>query len=171
MNNTVERTSEIKTTAVFSKDSKHRYCLKMEWDKKKKSCAILMTYPSTADEFILDQTTMLVRNGAIKNGFGSVSIINIFSQLNSEVPKCDRVNSSVVLQEGSESDIILVAFGRNTAHQEHKDSMLEMLSDYKDKLYTIIDKNGSPFSHPLSPKAREWKIEKLKVWIWQGKVC
>lgn len=163
MNNTVERISEIKTTAVFSKDSKHRYCLKMEWDKKKKSCAILMTYPSTADEFILDQTTMLVRNGAIKNGFGSVSIINIFSQLNSEVPKCDRVNSSVVLQECSDADIILVAFGRNTAHQEHKDSMLEMLADYKDKLYTIIDKNGSPFSHPLSPKAREWKIEKLKV--------
>ncbi|MFQ9078477.1 MAG: DUF1643 domain-containing protein [Ruminococcus sp.] len=39
-----------------------------------------MTYPSSADELIFDQTTMLVRNGAVKNDFGSVSIIN--QQLN-----------------------------------------------------------------------------------------
>ncbi|MBR3818194.1 MAG: DUF1643 domain-containing protein [Clostridia bacterium] len=163
MNNTIERTSEIKTTAIFSKDLKHRYCLKIEWNNKKKSCAILMTYPSTADEFILDQTTMLVRNGAIKNDFGSVSIVNIFSLLEAELPKSDRINASVVLRECSDADIILVAFGRNTAHQEQKERMLEMLTDYKDKLHTIIDKNGSPYSHPLSPKAREWKIEKLKI--------
>ncbi|RGF39201.1 DUF1643 domain-containing protein [Ruminococcus sp. AF42-10] len=41
---------------------------------------IIMTYPSYADELIFDRTTMLVRNGAVKNDFGSVSIIN--QQLN-----------------------------------------------------------------------------------------
>ncbi|MPM52740.1 hypothetical protein SDC9_99502 [bioreactor metagenome] len=46
MNNTIEKVSTVKTTALFSKDMKSRYCLKMEWDPTKKSCAILMTYPS-----------------------------------------------------------------------------------------------------------------------------
>lgn len=80
MANTIETNSTVKTTAVFSKNRKDRYLLKAEWDSNKKSLAIIMTYPSSADELIFDQTTMLVRNEAVKNDFGSVSIIN--QQLN-----------------------------------------------------------------------------------------
>lgn len=79
--NTIETNSTVKTTAVFSKNRKDRYLLKAEWDSNKKSLAIIMTYPSSADELIFDQTTMLVRNGAVKNDFGSVSIINLFSSI------------------------------------------------------------------------------------------
>ena len=161
--NTIEKISEVKTTAIFSKDMKHRYCLRMEWDKKKKSCAIIMTYPSTADELIIDQTTMLTRNGAVINKFGSISIVNVFSLLNSETPKSDRQNTSVILDECSKADVIIVAFGRNTAHQEQKDDTLKLIGDYKDKLYTIRDKNDLPFSHPLSPKCRDWNIVKLDI--------
>ena len=74
--NTIETNSTVKTTAVFSKNRKDRYLLKAEWDINKKSLAIIMTYPSSADELIFDQTTMLVRNGAVKNDFGSVSSIS-----------------------------------------------------------------------------------------------
>ncbi len=102
--NTVERISQVKTTAIFSKDMKHRYCLRMEWDKKKKSCAIIMTYPSTADELLIDQTTMLTRNGAVNNEFGSISIVNVFSLLDSKVPKSDRQNTSIILDECSKAD-------------------------------------------------------------------
>ncbi len=79
--------SIIKTTAIFSKNHKERYLLKLEWDKCKKSLAIIMIFPSSADELIFDQTTMLVRNEAVKNAFGSVSIINLFSTVNNESPK------------------------------------------------------------------------------------
>jgi hypothetical protein len=57
----------------------------------------------------------------------------------------------------------LVAFGRNTAHTEQKNDTLKLIHDYADKIYTILDKNGAPFSHPLSPKARDWNIVKLDV--------
>lgn len=65
MANTIETNSTVKTTAVFSKNRKDRYLLKAEWDSNKKSLAIIMTYPSSADELIFDQITMLVRNGAV----------------------------------------------------------------------------------------------------------
>lgn len=78
ISNTLEKRANTSSQAIFSKNGKERYLLKMEWDKNKKSLAIIMTFPSSADELIFDQTTLLVRNGAIKNDFGSVSILNVF---------------------------------------------------------------------------------------------
>ena len=61
MNNTIEFTSNITTTAVFSKDKRKRYILRMSWDENKPKACIVMLYPSTADEIYIDQTTQLVR--------------------------------------------------------------------------------------------------------------
>lgn len=99
LTNTVEAISTVKTTAVFSKNRKDRYLLKIEWDNSKKSLAIIMTFSSSADELTLGQTTMLVRNGAVKNDFGSVSIINLFSSINNTLPKTDKTNTSFVMRE------------------------------------------------------------------------
>ena len=72
-----------------------------------------MTYPSSADELIFDQTTMLVRNGAVKNDFGSVSIINLFSSIDNPLPKTDKTNTSFVMRECDNADTIIVAYRRN----------------------------------------------------------
>ena len=37
-----------------------------------------------------------------------------------------------------------------------------MKKQFQDKLYTIIDTAGAPFSHPLSPRARVWAVGKLE---------
>ena len=113
MANTIETNSTVKTTAVFSKNRKDRYLLKIEWDNSKKSLTIIMTYPSSADELIFDQTTMLVRNGAVKNDFGSVSIINLFSSIDNHLPKTDKTNTSFVMRECDNADTIIVAYRRN----------------------------------------------------------
>lgn len=162
MNNTTERTSNIKTKAVFSKDGKKRYLLEMVFDKSKPKACIIMICPSTADEYILDQTTMLVRNNAIKQGYGSISIVNIFCGLDINKPETNRTNSSVLVEECSKADLVLIAFGRGTAHTEEKERLLELLKPYREKLHTIIDSSGHPFTHPLSPRARTWKVEKLQ---------
>lgn len=159
--NVIEKASTVNTTAVFAKNGKERYLLKMEWDKSKKSLTIIMTFPSSADDLILDQTTMLVRNNAVKHGFGSVSIVNLFSSINNENPRLDKLNSSFVMKACDENDVILIAYGRGTAHNEEKKALLEALSVYNDKLFTIIDSKNLPFSHPLSPLAHEWKIKQL----------
>lgn len=157
-----ERISNIKTTAVFNKSGDERYLLKMEWDSEKKSTAIIMTFPSSADELILDQTTMLCRNGAVKNGFGSISIINLTSSIFGDNQKSNKQNTETVLTECEKCDIILLCFGRGTGFQEEKSAILQKLQPYKDKLYTLIDRRGLPYSHPLSPLANQFKISKLE---------
>jgi len=157
--NLVEKASEMKTVAICSKDNKHRYCIRMIWDEEKPKCAIIMSQPSSAGELLLDQTTMLCRNNAVKNKFGSLSILNLFSQLNSENFAKDKLNLSVILEECKKADIVLVAFGRSESHKEEKQQLLELLKVYEDKLYSIVEK---PYSHPLSPACREWAISKLK---------
>ena len=100
---------------------------------------IIMTYPSSADELIFDQTTMLVRNGAVKNDFGSVSIINLFSSIDNPLPKTDKTNTSFVMRECDNADVIIVAYGRSTSFEEEKKAFLNALTEhYNDKLHTII---------------------------------
>lgn len=161
MSNTIEKTSTIKTTVTYSKDEKHRYCLKMEWDSSMPKCAIIMTFPSTANLLQFDQTTMLVLNNTVEHGFGSVSILNLFSELGSDTPKTDKLNSSLLLKECDMAEIIIVAYGRSTQYEERKKEVISLLDLYKEKLYTLQDKNGNLFSHPLSPLARNWNIIKL----------
>lgn len=159
--NLLEETSIFNTTALFSKDKKNRYLLKFSWDSKKDKLAIIMSVPSTAGTELLDQTTMLVRNGAVKNGFGEVAILNLFPNINSKTPKSDKINTSTILSQCETADKIIVAYGRSTSYQEEKEKLLELLKDFEDKLYTIIDSKGLPFSHPLSPAAHNWDIQKL----------
>lgn len=160
--NLTEEQSVFTTRAIFSKDRKNRYALTIDWDSNKQRAAIIMTFPSTADSYLLDQTTMLVRNGAIKNGFGSVTILNLFPTINSQQPKGDKVNYSIIMSECESADKIIVAYGRSMSYAEEKEKLLEMLKPMGEKLYTIIDKKGLPFSHPLSPSAHEWDIQKIE---------
>lgn len=157
----IEKTSNVKTTAVFSKDRKKRYLLRMTWDESKPKACIIMTYPSTANELEIDQTSQLCRNNAVAQGYGSISIVNLFCSLDQSKPESDRMNSSVIAEESSNADIIIVAYGRGVMHTEEKKRMLEALKPYNDKLYTIIDSAGNNFCHPLSPRARVWKIVKV----------
>lgn len=162
--NVSESKSIVETTALFSGNKKERFLLKMKWDKNKKSLAIIMSFPSSADELIFDQTTMLVRNQAVKNGFGSVSIVNLFSSINNESPKIDKTNLSVVMKECDLADTIIIAYGRKIGFEKEKELLLESLrGQFEEKLHTIIDSKGLPFSHPLSPLAHNWKIEKLDL--------
>ena len=161
-NNLIEHTANIKSTAVFSKDNKKRYLLKFEWDNNKPKACIIMIQPSTANELKIDQTTMLVKNNAIEQGFGSISIVNVFCSFDYTKPETDRINSSIILEECSQADVVIVAYGRGTAHTEEKERLLVALKKTcSEKLHTIIDSSGLSFSHPLSPKARNWEIQKL----------
>ena len=161
-NNLTERVSHITRSAVFSKDGKKRYKLESVWDDKKPKACVIMSTPSTADELLTDQTTMLCYNNAVAQNFGGISIVNVFCGLDYKKPETDRINSSIVLEECGKADVVIVAYGRGTAHTEEKERLLEVLKKTcPKKLHTIIDSSGQAYSHPLSPKARNWKIQKL----------
>ena len=161
-NNLTERVSHITRSAVFSKDGKKRYILESIWDENKPKACIIMSQPSTADELLTDQTTMLCYNNAVAQNFGGISIVNVFCGLDYKKPETDRINSSIVLEECSKADVVIVAYGRGTAHTEEKERLLEALKKTcPEKLHTLLDSHEQPYSHPLSPKARNWKIQKL----------
>ena len=161
-NNLTERVSHITRSAIFSKDGKKRYKLESVWDEKKPKACIIMSQPSTADELLTDQTTMLCYNNAVAQNFGGVSIINVFCGLDYKKPETDRINSSIVLEECGKADVVIVAYGRGTAHTEEKERLLEALKKTcPEKLHTIIDSSGQEYTHPLSPRARVWCIQKL----------
>ncbi len=161
-NNLTERVSHITRSAVFSKDGKKRYKLESVWDEKKPKACIIMSQPSTADELLTDQTTLLCYNNAVAQDLGGFSIVNMFCGLDYRKPETDRINSSVVLEECGKADVVIVAYGRGTAHTEEKERLLEALKKTcPEKLHTIIDSLGQPYSHPLSPKARNWNLKKL----------
>ncbi len=161
-NNLTERVSHITRSAVFSKDGKKRYKLESVWDEKKPKACIIMSTPSTANELLCDQTSMLCYNNSVAQNFGGISIVNMFCGLDYTKPETDRINSSIVLEECSKADVVIVAYGRGTSHTEEKERLVEALKKTcPEKLYTIIDSSGQPYSHPLSPKARNWEIQKL----------
>ena len=163
MSNLGEKTSTETTTATFNKSGTERFLLKMEWDHTKKSAVIIMTSPSSADNLIMDQTTMLCKNGMIKNGFGSLSIVNLTSSIYGDNPKMSKQNREIILQECEKVDCILVCFGRGTGFQDEKSAILNELTPYKQKLYTLVDDKGKIFAHPLSPLSHSFTIEPLKL--------
>ena len=161
MSNFIEKTSTVTTTAIFNSKETERFLLKFEWDHRKKSALILMIAPSSADHLVMDQTTMLCRNGAVKNDFGSLSIVNLTSSIYGDNQKTSKQNKEIILQACENADCILVCFGRGTGFQDEKSAMLTELGQYQKKLFTLVDRKGLPLAHPLSPLAHEFTIEPL----------
>ena len=163
MSNLVEKTSTVTTTAIFNKSGTERFLLKMEWDHRKKSVLMLMKFPALADEILIDQTSLLCRNGAVKNDFGSLSIVNLTSSLFGDNPKTSKQNRDIILEECEKADCILVCFGRGTDYQDEKAAMMGDLLKYKKKLFTLTDSHNKQLSHPLSPLCHSFTIEPLKL--------
>ena len=77
--NTIETT--LTTQAVFSESGDKRFLLKKIWNQSLPKLTIIMLAPSSASGIALDSTTSLVLNNSDRLGFGSVSIVNLFSTL------------------------------------------------------------------------------------------
>ena len=89
--------------------------------------------------------------------------------------RASRINlliTSIICLSSLKADCILVCFGRGTSYQDEKAAMLTELIPYKKKLYTLVDRKGLPYAHPLSPIAHDFTIEPLKLdWIHRLPEC
>lgn len=159
--------SMIKTEAIFSEDRKNRYLLRKEWDKNKKKAMVLMVNPSYADGMLIDPTTMYVMNNLAKLDFGSVDIVNIFSTLDGRrsvkaVPgEVMKENVEHIMASAEKADIIVIAWGKagdtSKGIEKRQQYFIEMMEQYKDKLYTLG-------YHPLSPRMRaSWNLKPFKA--------
>ena len=168
--NTIETT--LTTQAVFSDDETKRYLLKKTWDTSLPKLAICMLAPSIASGIELDSTTSLVLNNASALGFGSVSIVNLFSTLGdfslTEAEDEDPENLNAIVSAAQSADLIIYAPGVGKAKlqvfQERSKQILEALRPFQKKLRCLTSASGkAKLLHPLCPAVRTWHISELPL--------
>jgi len=71
----------LKGVSLDSDLGHNRYLLQKEWDKNKSKAMVIMINPSTAGEVAIDYTTLYVINNLYDLDFGSVEIVNLFSNV------------------------------------------------------------------------------------------
>ena len=164
----------IKCESVFNEDRTHRYLWRRVWSKDKPVIMVIMLNPCHADNIVTDTTTALVVNNVAKlKKFGGVEILNLYSLL---TPKLtfdktddelnDEENDTFILKSAETSSKIILAWGKavniNARIEERAIGVLNMLKDYKDKMYVISDGERTGL-HPLTPSVRaNWILEKFK---------
>lgn len=165
-------TMMITTQATFSDDGTKRYILRKEWDIAKPSLGVIMLVPSAACGVSADTTSMLVMNNAWRLGYGSVTILNLFSTINDFGLKDgvvdDEENINAIIFEVGKVDTIVYAPGvgkaKNKLFQKRQEQVLTALYPYKEKLKCLCDQNGeSRLQHPLSPAVRTWYLDDLSI--------
>ena len=164
--------SNLKTEIVMSEDEQHRYSLRKMWDGSKPSLAILMICPSSSGEVAVDTSTMLTLGNCYRLGYGSVTILNLFSKVNDfdlkDPNETDEENLQAILKAAESVDCFVIGAGtgkaKNKVFQHRFEQVLTALLPYEAKLHCLCDEEGgSKGLHPLSPRVRQWHLCPCKV--------
>ena len=167
-----EIVSNLKTVIVESEDGKRRLSLSKIWDGSKPSLAIVMICPSSSGEVAVDTSTALTMANSYRLGYGSVTILNLFSEVNNfelkGVEDTDEENIKAIVAAAEKSDSIVLAWGngrmKNKDFQRRVEHVLTALRPFEKKWQVICDaKGGSRGSHPLAPRARQWHLSSASL--------
>jgi hypothetical protein len=157
-------------TCVESKDKRYRYNLTISWNSKLPRLLFIMLNPSTADKSRDDQTSKKCMKFADRNGFGSITIVNLFAYRATDpyellhIDASVSANTGIVIGEGEscakanrhiyraakEADKIIVAWGSWGMHVRRDVEVLRLLDRrIKKPLWCFaVNRNGTP-KHPL----------------------
>lgn len=173
-------TMMITTQATFSDDGMKRYILRKEWDIAKPSMAVIMLVPSDACGVSADTTSMLVLNNVWRLGYGSVTILNLFSVINDfglkEGVEDDEENLNAIIFEVEKVDTVVYAPGvgkaQNKVFQQRQKQVLDALRPYEKKLHCLCNAEGDArLQHPLSPAVRTWYLSPLSISEFESEVA
>lgn len=165
--------STMTTMVTYSKDRSSRYILTKKWDDKLPKVTVIMLMPGSSGAVQQDVTTACIINCTSQLGFGSVDITNIFSKLGEEINTgmqiehmTDEDNDKVILESATTSTTIVLAWGKcdetNLKIKQRVEGVIELLSPFKDKLYTIGDGRGRSGFSPMYPRIRNgWELVKV----------
>lgn len=164
--------SNLRTEIVMSDDETKRYSLYKEWQKDKPSLAIVMLCPSSSGEVAVDTSTALTIGNCFRLGYGSVTIVNLFSNINDfalrEAEEEDPENLQAIIAAAEKADCLVMGAGtgkaKNKLFQRRLEQVLTALRPYEKKLHCLCDETGgSRGLHPLSPRVREWQLSPMKI--------
>lgn len=166
----------ITVTVKYSDDKSHRYLLRKQWDKELPEATIIMINPTCEEVLSQDMTSIFVQNNLLKLGYGCLNIVNLYSMItpkinvrwygNDELTTSD--NDKEIIRSAEKSDIIIIAWGSfgNTSQRvkERKKNVIDLLIEYKDKMFVITDKEERTGLHPLTPSVRnQWILKEADI--------
>lgn len=150
-------------TAIFSDDRSYRYWLKRPVYNERfitnpdgGRCLFIMLNPSKADEWIYDNTVTRCKDFAIRWGYGTLIVVNIFALVSTdpkELYKCrdpiGSANDRYILDEAKKADLRIAAWGNHGAIDERGDRVLRMLWNQDLSIHSLgMTGKGQP-KHPL----------------------
>lgn len=150
------RKTNIEYSAIFSDDSKHRFSLNRIWDIEKEKAVAIMLNPSYADHLKNDLTVLKVTNFLIDQGFGSLSIVNLFSYIATD-PKELSNNKDIIRSETNEyivnsikeTDLVIIGWGSDSQkYISRKKDLKAILAESQIKLKCFRDSEGKMGRHP-----------------------
>lgn len=164
--------SNLRTEILASEDESQRYSLRKVWAEDKPSLAIVMHCPSSSGSVSVDASTSLVLSNCYRLGYGSVTILNLFSTVNDfdlqHADGEDPENLQVIVAAAEKADCLVLGAGtgkaKNKLFQKRLEQVLTALRPYESKLHCLCDETGgSRGLHPLSPRVREWHLSPMKI--------
>ena len=164
----------IKTEACFSDNNKHKFYMKKVWDNKKPSALVLMLSTGECNGLTMDYSSLFTVNNLVKLDYGSVEIMNLFTEINATVKasslkdtKMVESNNKMILDKAELVDTIVFAWGRagNTSKivQERINQVTKLLMKHKEKTCILCDPDSREYFHPLAPSVRSmWNLKAIK---------
>ncbi len=145
----------MKGWATFSDDEVYRYTLGRRWAPGGRRVCFCLLNPSTADAKVLDPTLTRCHRYAVRWGFSTMDVANIFA-LRSTDPKGlkktdDPVgpgNDAAIVKLAKRADLIIIGWGTHAALNNRHTEVLDLLTPHCDPHCLAITKHGFP-KHPL----------------------
>jgi len=142
--------------ALFSSCGIYRYWLTRSWDGSRPRVAFIGLNPSTADAENNDPTVLRCLRRAIRLGFGSMTMLNLFA-IRATDPKVmlaagDPVgdgNDAAIAAECKRCSMVIAAWGVDGAHRGRDKAVVEMLRRNGVTLHCLRVTAGGFPSHPL----------------------
>lgn len=133
------------TTCEFNDNRTERYLMSKIWNEFKRRAVFIGINPSYANGIKGDNTTTNVINYLVDEGYGSLSVLNLFSivdvntKLNNPSYATNFNNYKEILEK---ADLIIIGWGTDkrkyTVQKKEAESILKM---YSEKVFTFVDNN------------------------------
>lgn len=143
-------------TATWNRARTHRFRLSRVWDPQGPRVAFVLLNPSTASAEHLDPTVTRCVKRAMREGYGSVEVVNIFalqatdpSELYTHPAPVGRGNDEAIVAAGRAAQRVICGWGTHGALQGRGAAVLGLLEGKGIEPWVLsLTKHGHP-GHPL----------------------
>lgn len=145
--------------AAFSPDGQHRYRLCRRWDRSKPRVLWVMLNPSSANALQDDPTIRRVQRFSVKNGFGALEVVNLFSRISTDPEDLKGLDTAALIgpenakhwaEAKGRADAVIAAWGAMKVFDEAsaKARALQAVAFFEEMMALEILAGGMP-KHPL----------------------